>query len=201
MDQDFNKKRKHLSCACNANLVGRRQVLQGMAAVGGVMAASPILAQDDPAAMPPQEGDFLTTRPDGAPLKVDDLRENVSPVTAYAVSPEGVIRNADFMNTLKVARFSENNLSEEARATAVQGILVYSSICTHAGCEVTDWIREEMSLACPCHGSWFDPKNNGSVIYGPASRKLPQLTISAADDGTLSVVSGFDSRVGGDETM
>ena len=189
------------SCGCATRDVPRRAVLQGLAAVGGVVAAGPILAQDDGASMPPQEGDFLTTKSDGTPLKVGDLRENVSPVTAYAVSPDGVIRNADFMNTLMVARFSEDNLSEEAKATAVQGVLVYSSICTHAGCEVTDWVREEMSMACPCHGSWFDPKDNGSVVYGPASRKLPQLEVSAADDGLLTVVSGFDSRVGGDETM
>jgi Rieske Fe-S protein len=177
----------------------RRTVLQGMAAIGGVAVAGPAFAQSD-ADLPPQVGDFLSIREDGRPLEVKDLRAGTSPKTAYAVSPEGVVRNADYMNTLLAVRFAEDDLSDAAKETAVEGILVYSAICTHAGCEVTNWIREEKNMECPCHGSHFDPKDNGAVVFGPASRKLPQIGVEIVDD-KLVVASGFDSRVGGDETM
>ena len=184
---------------CSAAPMKRRTVLQGMATVGGMMAVTPAFAQSEDS-LPPQVGDFLTIREDGRPLLVKDLRAGVSPKTAYAVSPEGVIRDGDFMNTLLAIRFSDDDLSDDAKAVAAEGVLVYSAICTHAGCEVSNWIREEKDLECPCHGSHFDPKNNGAVVFGPASRKLPQIGIAVVD-GKITVASGFDSRVGGDETM
>jgi len=79
-------------------------------------------------------------------------------------------------------------------------VLAYSIICTHAGCEATNWISEENTIESPCHGSHFDAKNNGAVLFGPASRKLPQLGLEVKD-GKIVVAAEFDSRVGGDETM
>lgn len=178
---------------------GRRAVLQGMAAVGGMAIAGPAFAQGDNE-LAPQVGDFITIRQDGRPLTVKELRAGASPKTAYAVSPEGVIRDGDYMHTLLAIRFNDDDLTEDAKSAAVEGVLIYSAICTHAGCEVSNWIREEKNLECPCHGSHFDPKNNGSVVFGPASRKLPQLGLEIVDD-KIVVASAFDSRVGGDETM
>ncbi len=178
---------------------GRRAVLQGMAAVGGIAMAGPAFAQADDE-LAPQVGDFITIREDGRRLTVKDLRAGTSPKTAYAVSPDGVIRNGDYMNTLLAIKFNDSDLTDEAKTAAAEGVFVFSAICTHAGCEVTGWLREEKNLECPCHGSHFDPKNNGSVVFGPASRKLPQLGLEIVD-GEIVVASVFDSRVGGDETM
>ncbi|MET3924536.1 ubiquinol-cytochrome c reductase iron-sulfur subunit [Devosia sp. 2618] len=190
-------------CRLAANF-GRRAVLQGMAAAGGIAMAGQAFAQaaDDLPAdeLPPQVGDFITIREDGRPLEVKDLRPGVSPKTAYAVSPDGLIRNGEFMNTLLAIKFNDADLTDEAKTRAVEGVLVYSAICTHAGCEVTGWLREEKTLECPCHGSHFDPKNNGAVLFGPAGRKLPQLGLEIKD-GKIIVASVFDSRIGGDETM
>lgn len=187
-------------CACCGTAMKRRQVLQGMATVGGMLAVSPAFAQSEDM-LPPQVGDFLTIKTDGTPMAPDDLREGTSPKTGYAVSPDGVIRNGDFLNSLLLIRFADDDLTEDAKGVAVEGVLAYSAICTHAGCEVSNWIREEKDLECPCHGSHFDPKDNGAVVFGPASRKLPQLGLAITDDGKLTVASGFDSRIGGDETM
>lgn len=197
---DDEKALNATGCQCsNAGNVKRRTVLQGMATAGGMMAVTPAFAQAEDS-MPPQVGDTLTIRDDGTALTPKDLRAGTSPKTAYAVSPAGVIRKGDFMNALLAVRFDDADLTEEAKTSAVEGVLVYSAICTHAGCEVTGWIREEKDMECPCHGSHFDPKNNGAVVFGPAARKLPQLGL-ALTDGKLTVASGFDSRIGGDETM
>jgi len=197
---DDDKALNAASCqCCSTGDIKRRTVLQGMATVGGMMAVTPAFAQSEDS-LPPQVGDTLTIRDDGRALTPKDLRAGTSPKTAYAVSPDGVVRKGDFMNALLAVRFDDEDLTEEAKASAAEGVLVYSAICTHAGCEVTGWLRDEKDLECPCHGSHFDPKNNGSVVFGPASRKLPQLGL-ALTDGKLTVASGFDSRVGGDETM
>lgn len=50
----------------------------------------------------------------------------------------------------------------------------YSAICTHAQCTVA---FQNGSLACPCHGSLFDPANGGAVVQGPAQQPLPEVTV------------------------
>ena len=45
----------------------------------------------------------------------------------------------------------------------------FSAVCTHAGCTV-DFASGV--IACPCHGSEFDP-NTGAVLRGPATTPLP----------------------------
>jgi len=68
-------------------------------------------------------------------------------------------------------------------------------ICTHDGCDVTEWLGDEHMLSCPCHYSKFDPKDGGRVISGPAPRALPSLPLTVAD-GRLVVARLFTSRVG-----
>jgi Rieske Fe-S protein len=53
--------------------------------------------------------------------------------------------------------------------------VAYSAECTHQGCTVS--YRAKGYLACPCHGSVFDPVNSGEVVSGPAEEPLPQLRI------------------------
>ena len=52
--------------------------------------------------------------------------------------------------------------------------VAYSAICTHQGCTVA--YRNGL-LACPCHGSVFDPANNGQVVSPPAQRPLPEIPV------------------------
>jgi cytochrome b6-f complex iron-sulfur subunit len=67
--------------------------------------------------------------------------------------------------------------------TAQQAVLVhlesgdfaaYSAICTHRGCTVS---YSDGNLACPCHGSVFDPANDGAVVNGPATEPLPAIPV------------------------
>jgi nitrite reductase/ring-hydroxylating ferredoxin subunit len=52
--------------------------------------------------------------------------------------------------------------------------VAYSAVCTHQQCTVA---YKNGQLACPCHGSVFDPANNGQVISPPAQRPLPEIPV------------------------
>jgi len=54
----------------------------------------------------------------------------------------------------------------------------YSAVCTHAQCTVA---YGDGNLACPCHGSVFDPADGGAVVQGPASRPLPEVAVEVRD--------------------
>jgi len=52
--------------------------------------------------------------------------------------------------------------------------VAYSAICTHQGCKVA---YQGGNLACPCHGSVFDPAKGAEVVAGPAPRPLPEIPV------------------------
>ena len=52
--------------------------------------------------------------------------------------------------------------------------MAYSAVCTHQACTVA---YKDGQLACPCHGSVFDPSKGAAVLNGPANRPLPQVAI------------------------
>ena len=71
-------------------------------------------------------------------------------------------------------------------ATGKPGVLVhlkngafvaYAAECTHQGCTVSYRAKGEGYLACPCHGSVFDPVGGGQVVSGPADEPLARLRI------------------------
>jgi cytochrome b6-f complex iron-sulfur subunit len=52
--------------------------------------------------------------------------------------------------------------------------VAYSAICTHQGCTVA---YKNGQLACPCHGSVFDPADGAAVVAGPAPKPLPEIPV------------------------
>ncbi len=52
--------------------------------------------------------------------------------------------------------------------------VAYSAVCTHQACTVA---YQKGQLACPCHGSVFDPANGAEVVTGPAQAPLPEIAI------------------------
>ena len=56
--------------------------------------------------------------------------------------------------------------------------VAYSAVCTHAGCTVA---YKNSQLACPCHGSVFDPANGAEVVSGPAQSPLPEIPVEVQD--------------------
>jgi len=55
--------------------------------------------------------------------------------------------------------------------------VAYSAICTHQGCTVA---YKNGQLACPCHGSVFDPENGAAVVNGPAQSPLPEIPVKVS---------------------
>jgi len=64
------------------------------------------------------------------------------------------------------------------------GFYAVSAVCTHLGC-ITQWKPDAKLIACPCHGSKFQP--NGKKIEGPAVSLLPHYAINLTADGELQV--------------
>ena len=58
--------------------------------------------------------------------------------------------------------------------------VAYSAICTHEGCTVS-YQPQSQRLACPCHGSVFDPARGAAVDVGPAQMPLRELQIEVSD--------------------
>jgi Rieske Fe-S protein len=52
--------------------------------------------------------------------------------------------------------------------------VAYSAICTHQGCTVA---YKNGQLACPCHGSVFDPADGAAVVAGPAPKPLAEIPV------------------------
>lgn len=81
-------------------------------------------------------------------------------------------------------------------AWAPDGVVAYSKVCTHAGCPVGLYRSAQHTLICPCHQSEFDVLAGAVPISGPAARRLPQLPISLADDGSLVALGDYPEPVG-----
>jgi ubiquinol-cytochrome c reductase iron-sulfur subunit len=150
----------------------------------------------------PQDGKLkrLTRDPDGTPIKASDVTIG----SAFHVIPEG-------LNELH-----EGKLNEKAKAVVLlmrlnpeslnpspgredwgyNGIVAYSKICTHVGCPVALYEQQTHHLLCPCHQSTFDLTQECKVIFGPASRPLPQLPIAVDAEGYLVATSDFKEPVG-----
>ena len=184
---------------CVALKTGRRTLLKG--AVGATMELTLLqvtnLAQGDPASSRPRPGDLLV-RADAstdAPLTVSDVRPG-PPILAWPMDPmERLVRKGSRFNQVLVLKLDVARLSAETRARAVDGIVAYTTICTHSGCDVSDWIADEQLLVCNCHSTTFDPKDGARVVNGPAPRNLPALPLRISDS-TIVVASGFTDRIG-----
>jgi Rieske Fe-S protein len=59
----------------------------------------------------------------------------------------------------------------------------FSSVCTHAGCTVSEVV--DRSINCPCHGSSFNL--DGTVAKGPAKRPLETKQIAVQGDSIVIV--------------
>jgi Rieske Fe-S protein len=173
--------------------------------LGGFLwrAVGPVVlsAQMDPPSMPPQKDDVLVKRgdPGSNPLTVADIPANGQYVSAWPMAPASkIVRSGSRLNEVLVIRLDPKNLVGASQADSVDGILAYSALCPHAGCNLTMWAPEEGTLSCDCHSSAFDARASGKVIDGPASRPLPPLALKLAGD-VLVVARPFATSIRFDE--
>jgi Rieske Fe-S protein len=178
--------------------IGRRALLKSGLGAGLVISFSPALAaQDQPASLRPKAGDFLVKADDKAltPLGAEDIPIASAQVLAWAMDPlDKTVRSGSRLNRLMLLRFDEARLSAATRSRAAAGVVAYTAICTHTGCDVSDWLPDEAMLYCPCHFTKYDPKDGAMVIDGPAPRPLPALPLAIAD-GKLVVAAPFTARI------
>jgi rieske iron-sulfur protein len=152
----------------------------------------------------PQKGDLLVFSEgdqEGKPVTAADLPAGGPPVHAWPKDPKtSVVRSASRLNEILIIRLDPAELDEQTKARAVDGILAYSAICSHAGCPVTAWVKSDVGdkevLKCMCHNSEYDPRAGAQVVFGPAPRRLAALPLALAD-GSLSVAGNFIGKVGG----
>ena len=139
----------------------------------------------------------------GEIIKPHDLPLGGPPVHAWPRDPEtSVVRNGSRLNELLLIKLDPTELDDDTRARAVDGIVAYSAICTHAGCPITGWIPgsegDKDVLKCFCHNSEYDPREGAHVVFGPAPRRLAALSLSMVD-GTLKVAAPFVGKLGGQQ--
>jgi rieske iron-sulfur protein len=176
--------------------VPRRVVLAG--GMAWLLTQRVAQGQDDPSSIRPKEGDLLVKVDDPAakPLTPGDVPPGVTQTMAWPLDPAtGTVRSGSRLNRILLVRLAPESLSPETRSRAADGVVAYTAICTHTGCEVIDWHADEQLLSCPCHYSKFDPKDGARVVDGPAPRMLPALPLQTID-GKLVVAKPFTTRVG-----
>jgi Rieske Fe-S protein len=105
------------------------------------------------------------------------------------------VRNGTRLNQLIVTRVAVEQLSDTTRGRSAEGIVAYSGVCSHTGCDVTDWNAEFARFQCPCHESQYDPADGARVVGGPAPWPLAALPLQLVD-GQLIVAGTFEGRVG-----
>ena len=154
--------------------------------------------QTDDASARPQAGDLLVRSGDAGktPLRPQDISTGAAPTMVWTMEPGSLtVRSGSRLNQILLLRLDPAKLSDETRARSADGVVAYTSICTHTGCDVETWLVPEQVLSCPCHDSMFDPKDGGRVVDGPAPRVLPALPLKIAD-GKLVVARPFTAPIG-----
>ncbi|MCK1737872.1 Rieske 2Fe-2S domain-containing protein [Bradyrhizobium sp. 138] len=185
----------------------RRTVLLGAIATTACLGCSAhARAGEDPPGSDerPQNGDVLVFSEgdkEGKLITAADLTAGGPPVHAWPKDPKtSVVRSASRLNEILIIRLDPAELDEKTKARAIDGIIAYSAICSHAGCPVTAWVKSDVGdkevLKCMCHNSEYDPRAGAQVVFGPAPRRLAALPLALAD-GSLSVAGNFIGKVGG----
>ena len=144
------------------------------------------------------------TREDGTPIRPEDVSAG-GQLTVFPGIPGGhTNRYADSPTLLIHLRLDdaqtarENNEAEGKPDYMWGNYLAYSKICTHAGCPASLYEQQTNRLLCPCHQSQFLITDNAKPVFGPASRRLPQLPISVDDEGFFVATSDYTEIVGPD---
>ena len=207
--------------------VQRRPLLKGAIALGlaplGLVAAAPLVGglledphkpergQDPPLFRTgfdpvPNEGKLVRlTREDGTPVRPEDVSVG-GQITVFPGIPHGATNEYADSPTLLIhlraddaASARESSQADEINRDSMWGNYVaYSKICTHAGCPASLYEQQTNRLLCPCHQSQFMITDNARPIFGPASRRLPQLPIEVDAEGFFVAASDYKETVGPD---
>ena len=198
--------------------VQRRPLLKGAIALGlaplGLVAAAPLVGGliENPhkgkrpmmfhtGFDPVANGGALVrlTRDDGSPIRPEDVSVG-GQLTVFPGIPGGATNEYADSPTLLIHLRDID--AAETRKHALQPLygnyVAYSKICTHAGCPASLYEQQTNRLLCPCHQSQFLITDQAKPIFGPATRRLPQLPIELDPDGFFVASSDYLETVGPD---
>ena len=190
------------SCPCAIATAGRRTLLAASVGLGVGLAARMAGAQADATRDRPKAGDLLVKvgSTELTPLGPDSLPLGAGQVMAWPMDPVGnIVRDGSRLNKVLLVRLDPAVLDPKTEERAAAGVVAYSAICPHTGCEVVNWSADRQILECPCHNSQYDPKEGARVVAGPSPRGLAALPLRVAD-GKLTVARPFIGRLGIQQT-
>jgi hypothetical protein len=141
-----------------------------------VLAPRFVWAQADPARERPKESDLLvavgsTAAPE--PLRPDDLPLGGKPTMAWPMDAEThTVRSGSRLNKVLLLRLDPEGFDPETKEHAAEGVVAYSAVCTHTGCDVTNWHPDSELLECPVEskmgavagGLWPSPRFPSPLI-------------------------------------
>ncbi|GAA3941650.1 cytochrome bc1 complex Rieske iron-sulfur subunit [Actinoplanes auranticolor] len=154
----------------------------------------------------PNEGKLVRlTREDGTPIRPEDVSVG-GQITVFPGIPHGATNQyADSPTLLIHLRAGDAAAARAAtdgdaknKGAMWGNYVAYSKICTHAGCPASLYEQQTNRLLCPCHQSQFLITENARPIFGPASRRLPQLPITVDEEGYFVATSDYREAVGPD---
>jgi len=122
-----------------------------------------------------------------------------TPGSSLSVIPEGYADDDDALAkaATTLIKFRPGELQPPTRMNwTVENIVAYSKICTHVGCPAALYEQTTHHILCPCHQSTFDATRGAEVLFGPATRPLPQLPITVNAEGFLVAQSDYQEPVG-----
>jgi ubiquinol-cytochrome c reductase iron-sulfur subunit len=130
------------------------------------------------------------------PLTLADFS---TPGASLSVIPEGYENDDDALAkaATTLIKFRPGELQAPTKMNwTVDGVVAYSKICTHLGCPAALYEQTTHHILCPCHQSTFDAAHGARVIFGPATRPLPQLPLTTNAQGYLVAQGDYQEPVG-----
>ena len=166
--------------------VGTAALVGAVAGIGRIFAPAPttgaagaLTGGSSPSTTP-----STTTAPTSATTSVAGAT-----TTTTAPKPKGTdIGSAASVPTGGSATFTDPSTGDPSLVIqhTTGHFVAFDAICPHAGCTVA-YQASAGIIACPCHGSEFNPAN-GDVIQGPATYGLTPIKVILGSDGNLYVV-------------
>jgi ubiquinol-cytochrome c reductase iron-sulfur subunit len=130
------------------------------------------------------------------PIRPSDFS---SPGGMISVVPDGYQDNFNALAkaTVIIIRLPPGVLQPPTKMNwTVDNIVAYSKICPHVGCPAALYEQTTHHILCPCHQSTFDAARGAEVVFGPATRPLPQLPMGVDAEGYLVALHDFTEPVG-----
>jgi rieske iron-sulfur protein len=174
----------------------RRDLLALGALLGSGLPLCVTRALAEPADERPQAGDQLVAIGAAEPVALPPGDIPASQILAWPMEPgSNTVRSGSRLNKVLLVRLDPATLAAPTLERSADGVVAYSAICPHAGCEVDGWVAEQRILECPCHNSRYDPRDAAAIIDGPTTRALAALPLKTID-GKLTVARPFIGRLG-----